>query len=142
MDECLLGQRFLRVNTRTLFLVCFIGGVRDKSLLAQRMEGGGGGGEGRSSHGPNCKLTLLCFTFDYTPTHPHFSFYFLFIYLFIYFSSREKRPKQFFIGIISVFFFVSRLFTACSEFAFDFSTPLGIFWTICGVLDSPLLGKV
>ena len=47
--------------------------------------------------------------------------------------------KQYFIESI---FFVSRLFTACSEFAFDFSTLLGIFWTISGLFDSPLLVKV
>ena len=82
-------------------------------------------------------LILFCFVLHLTTPlpHPHFSFYFIFIYLFF---SREKRPKQSFIGFI----FFSRFFTACSEFAFDFSTLLGIFWTISGVFDSPLLGKV
>ena len=82
---------------------------------------------------------LFCFTFDYIPTHPHFSFLFYF-YLFIYlfFFPRTMAETIFY----RVHFFVSRLFTACSEFAFDFSTLLRIFWTISGVFDSPLLGKV
>lgn len=37
---------------------------------------------------------------------------------------------------------MSRFVTACSGLVFDFSALLGILWTISGVFNSPLLGKV
>ena len=41
LDECLLGQMFLRVITRTLVWACFIEGVRGKSLSIKGVGGGG-----------------------------------------------------------------------------------------------------
>ena len=93
----------------------------------------------RCSHSPNFNLYFaLFFSFDYTPIHPHFSFYFICIYLFIFLPEKNGRRNP----LSESFFLCLSNYTACSEFAFDFSTLLGIFWTISGVFDSPFLGKV
>ena len=115
-------SKVLRVDTRTLVLACFIEGVHDKSLLAQR-------GRGRRS--------FICFVLHLTtsPPFPTFPFYFIFICSFFFPRTTAKAI------LYRVNFFVRRIFTACSEFAFDFSTLLGIFCTISSVFDSPLPGN-
>ena len=88
-------------------------------------------------------LNLFCFVLHLTTplAIPTFLFFFLFIYLLIYLFIflPEKNGRG---NLYRDHFFVSRFFTICSEFAFDFSTLLGIFWTISGRFDSPLLGSV